>query len=424
VQCLPRRDRDQRPQAWSCNGSSRWPIRVARKHSADLEQLARLRACSWLLVLLVPWANSRLALVSAVAFPVAPDWQHHVLRSQASSISTRSPCRHGCSPPTLVDDPLFVSEDMVGGLEAGECADAGRPQCMQENWGCVIATSWCWWCSSCRCLASRQVSAGFTNRFAITICATILFSTLQRPHLLLPWLPAGLVSAMAKEPDCWSRCCSPPTLAGPLRHWYGKALRTQLSRRRLVAASDYSAGLCWRAGRLPAANRLHPPRRRQPGARRRGAPRCAPHCAAPRGCWEKVGRWWPKKKLCGFGKLRTPALLRRQRPKQSILLPAPNKPLEQAGNAKGKQQRSHSPTAGAAIARNRSPRATGAVSALPVRGSAARGAGARTADTAAAGSIFQRTSRPRCGASSQRPTPPTPFERVSTRFSATTPCCG
>jgi len=149
-----------------CNRSSHCGRYVARSiFSLDLEkQLARCGCCSFCSFALVALkAQSTLALVSAVAVPVALIWQHHAsYGSQAGSINTAH-LSAWASPPDLGEmTPLSVSEDIWSAAEAGE-SRCGRPQCHARNWGCRIATPLVWWWYILPVLAIPGSAAGFTK---------------------------------------------------------------------------------------------------------------------------------------------------------------------------------------------------------------------------------------------------------------------
>jgi len=281
VNCLPRRDRGQLPQQWSCNGS-RCGDTVRRKHSADLEQLARLRCCFVLLVLLVALATVD-GLGQRCGGPGCPDGASRSYGLTGRLDSTRSPL-FGIgllATGLVVDDAMSSAKTWSAGWSRRN-RRCGARNCHAELGGAVdSATPWC-------CVVFLPVlaipagRAGFTT-LAITIAPMILFVHPQQP---LTYHSRGCSAARA-----WleGNPMAEPAAAGPQR-WLRPACATgsrrlerQLSAPPAWCCSDYSAA-GWRAGgALASCNASSPKKDDRPGARRPWAPGGCLSCAAPSG---------------------------------------------------------------------------------------------------------------------------------------------
>jgi len=241
--------------------------------------------------------------------------------------------------------PLSSAKDHWSAAEAGErIGRCGRPQCHAGTGGCRDATflGVVWF--SCRCWPFPAVSGRLYKPIAITNWrhdSLLHLNALTCTPVAASWL----LGHGWKEPIGLSRLLQPPpTLAGPAGATVLQGLGTQLSRRRWVLASDYSAGLLagWGLGQL--ANRASSPEDDSQVRGGRGAPRwclTAPHRA---GALEKgSGRLVAKKSWCGSATSTPGPAPSATAPQKRHLLPAPTTAGSSGweGNAKGKQQPNH-----------------------------------------------------------------------------------
>jgi len=372
-----------------------------------------------LLVLLVALGNSRLALVSAVAVPVALIGSITVLRLTGSSINTLTLFGMVLATGLVVDDAIVVSEDIGRRLEAGESPMRAARNAMQELGGAVIATSLVLVVVFLPVLAIPGSVGRLYQPIAITIGATILFSTLNA-LTFTPVAASWLLGHGWKEPDWLSRLLQrPQRWLDRLRHWYGKALERSFRRRRLVLLG-LLGGLVlagWGLGQLPTG--FIP---QEDDSQVRGVV-VLPGGASLRSTErvvEKVRQVVAEEKLVRVGNFYAGRSFGRQRPKQRHLLPAPTT-AGAAGQRQRKQQRSHRPTAGGGHART-DPRGHGAAECPSPRAGIQQRGGLELELLDISGgrlnlSDFEAEVRSFIAAANATDA----FERVSTRFSADAP---
>jgi len=259
----------------------------ARKHSAGLEQLARLPVLLVLARAVVglgatvdwPWSGAvaaRFALIGSITV----SYGHRQLDQHAS------PVRHGARHRTLVDDAICLSEDIAVGAGSRRIADAGRPAIASRNLGGPwIAPPWCMWWSSCRCWPFPAVSAALPTDSRSRLAPRSLLH--PQPHLPLPGCQAGCSARLENrlaEPGC----------SAPNAGWTLRPLVTPRPWNAAFGApawccSDYSAGLGAAGWAWPAANRLNSPKKTKA---RCAASWCSPVVASLRSTsgWCRSGR--------------------------------------------------------------------------------------------------------------------------------------
>ncbi len=186
--------------------------------------------------LLLGLGNSRLALISALAVPVALVGSLTVLRLTGSSINTLTLFGMVLASGLVVDDAIVVSEDIGRRLERGDQPLAAAREAMAELGGAVIATS----LVLVAVFLPVVTLSGSTGRLyapiGLTIGATILFSTFNA-LTFTPVAASRLLHAEQREPRWLQRLIDPPrraleALEGPYDRWLTQALAW---RRRVVA---------------------------------------------------------------------------------------------------------------------------------------------------------------------------------------------
>ncbi|MFM9110018.1 MAG: efflux RND transporter permease subunit [Prochlorococcaceae cyanobacterium] len=186
------------------------------------------------LVLLFGLGNSRLALITAAALPVALVGALSVLRLSGSSINTLSLFGMVLASGLVVDDALVVSEDIGRRLENGEPPLQAASAAMAELGGAVVATSLALVVVFLPVLGMEGSLGRLYAPIALTISAAILFSTINA-LTFTPMAASRLLRAGQREPAWLERLTGPPQRAlEALEAPYGRLLEHVLRRRRLV----------------------------------------------------------------------------------------------------------------------------------------------------------------------------------------------
>ena len=187
--------------------------------------------------LLLGLGNSRLALISALAVPVALVGSLTVLRLSGSSINTLTLFGMVLATGLVVDDAIVVSEDIGRRMERGHPPLEAAREAMAELGGAVIATSLVLIAVFLPVLTLQGSTGRLYAPIGLTIGATIVFSTFNA-LTFTPVAASRLLSAEQREPR-WLllRLIDPPrraleALEGPYDRWLTKAL---VWRRRVVA---------------------------------------------------------------------------------------------------------------------------------------------------------------------------------------------
>jgi len=186
--------------------------------------------------LLLGLGNSRLALISALAVPVALVGSLTVLRLSGGSINTLTLFGMVLATGLVVDDAIVVSEDIGRRLERGHPPLAAAREAMAELGGAVIATSLVLIAVFLPVLTLSGSTGRLYAPIGLTIGATILFSTFNA-LTFTPVAASKLLNADQREPRWLLRLIDPPrraleALEGPYDRWLTKALAW---RRRVVA---------------------------------------------------------------------------------------------------------------------------------------------------------------------------------------------
>ncbi|MFO7630532.1 MAG: efflux RND transporter permease subunit, partial [Prochlorococcaceae cyanobacterium] len=185
-------------------------------------------------VLLLGLGNSRLALLSAVAVPVALVGSLAVLQLSGTSINSLSLFGMVLASGLVVDDAIVVSEDIGRRLERGQPPLLAARSAMAELGGAVVATSLVLLVVFLPVLGMGGSLGRLYAPIAIAIAAAIALSTVNAlsflPVAASRWLQAG-----GGEPAWLGRWLERPRgwleqLEGP----YGRWLPAVLARRRLV----------------------------------------------------------------------------------------------------------------------------------------------------------------------------------------------
>ncbi len=208
-----------------------------------------------LLVLLLALGNSRLAAITAVAVPVALLGSFTILRLTGSSINTLSLFGMVLATGLVVDDAIVVCEDISRRLEAGEPPWQAARNAMQELAGAVIATSLVLVVVFLPVLAMPGSVGRLYLPIAITISATILFSTINA-LTFTPVASSWLLQHGWKEPHWLRRFLDrPQRWMHRLGEQYGRALdRSFRWRRRILLGLLGGLILAgWGLGQLPTA---------------------------------------------------------------------------------------------------------------------------------------------------------------------------
>ncbi|MEB3333799.1 MAG: efflux RND transporter permease subunit [Cyanobacteriota bacterium] len=187
-------------------------------------------------VLLLGLGNSRLALITAAAVPVALIGSLTVLRLTDSSINTLSLFGMVLASGLVVDDAIVVSEDIGRRLEAGTPALRAAQEAMAELGSAVVATSLVLIVVFLPVLGMEGSLGRLYGPIALTISAAIGFSTINA-LTFTPVAASRLLHADQREPAWLRRWIDHP------RRWlealeapYGRALEGALARRWTVLA--------------------------------------------------------------------------------------------------------------------------------------------------------------------------------------------
>lgn len=168
------------------------------------------------LVLLLGLGNSRLALISASAVPVALIGSLAVLRLTGDSINTLTLFGMVLASGLVVDDAIVVSEDIGRRLENGRPPLEAAREAMAELGGAVIATSLVLIVVFLPVLTLQGSLGRLYAPIALTIGGTIVFSTFNA-LTFTPVAASRLLHADRREPTWLLRWIDPP--AGPLSGW-------------------------------------------------------------------------------------------------------------------------------------------------------------------------------------------------------------
>jgi len=188
------------------------------------------------LVLLLGLGNSRLALISALAVPVALIGSLAVLRLSGDSINTLTLFGMVLASGLVVDDAIVVSEDIGRRLENGRPPLEAAREAMAELGGAVIATSLVLIVVFLPVLTLQGTLGRLYAPIALTIGGTIVFSTFNA-LTFTPVAASRLLHADRREPAWLLRWIDPPrraleSLEGP----YDRLLSRVLGWRRRVVA--------------------------------------------------------------------------------------------------------------------------------------------------------------------------------------------
>ena len=188
------------------------------------------------LVLLLGLGNSRLALISAVAVPVALVGSFSVLQLTGQSINTLTLFGMVLASGLVVDDAIVVSEDIGRRLENGMPPLQAARAAMAELGGAVVATSLVLIAVFVPVLGLEGSLGRLYAPIAITIAAAITFSTLNA-LTLTPVAASRLLHAERREPAWLRRWIDPPRRAlEALERPYGRLLERAMGQRRAVVA--------------------------------------------------------------------------------------------------------------------------------------------------------------------------------------------
>jgi hydrophobic/amphiphilic exporter-1 (mainly G- bacteria), HAE1 family len=188
------------------------------------------------LALLLGLGNLRLALITAVAVPVALVGSLIVLDLTQQSINTLTLFGMVLATGLVVDDAIVVSEDIGRRLEGGTPPLRAASEAMAELGSAVIATSLVLVAVFVPVLGLEGSVGRLYAPIAITISATIFFSTLNA-LTFTPVAASRLMQPNQAQPAWLLRWIDPPrrwleSLEGP----YSRLLERTLGYRRRVAA--------------------------------------------------------------------------------------------------------------------------------------------------------------------------------------------
>ncbi len=188
------------------------------------------------LALLLGLGNSRLALISALAVPVALVGALTVLRLTDSSINTLTLFGMVLATGLVVDDAIVVSEDIGRRMERGQPPQQAAREAMAELGGAVVATSLVLIAVFLPVLTLGGSTGRLFAPIGLTIGATIVFSTFNA-LTFTPVAASRLLKAQGQEARWLLRLIDPPrraleSLEGPYDRWLTRALGW---RRRIVA---------------------------------------------------------------------------------------------------------------------------------------------------------------------------------------------
>ena len=188
------------------------------------------------LALLLGLGNLRLALITAVAVPVALVGSLIVLELSGQSINSLTLFGMVLATGLVVDDAIVVSEDIGRRLEQGTAPLRAASEAMAELGGALIATSLVMVTVFVPVLGLGGSVGRLYAPIAITISATITFSTFNA-LTFTPVAASRLLGSAAGEPRWLQRWIDPPrrwleSLEGP----YARLLEGCLARRRPMLA--------------------------------------------------------------------------------------------------------------------------------------------------------------------------------------------
>ena len=188
------------------------------------------------LVLLFGLGNSRLALITAAAVPVALIGSLSVLKLAGQSLNTLTLFGLVLASGLVVDDAIVVSEDIGRRLEAGKPPLQAARGAMAELGGAVVSTSIALVVVFIPVLSLGGSLGRLYAPIAITISGAIAFSTLNALSFT-PVAGSRLLKPQQREPAWLLRWIDPP------RRWleglevpYGRWLAWTMERRRLVVS--------------------------------------------------------------------------------------------------------------------------------------------------------------------------------------------
>ena len=187
-------------------------------------------------VLLLGLGNSRLALITAVAVPVALIGSLTVLRLTGMSINTLSLFGMVLASGLVVDDAIVVSEDIGRRLEGGTPALQAAQEAMAELGNAVVATSLVLVVVFLPVLGLEGSLGRLYAPIALAISAAIAFSTINA-LTFTPVAASRLLHADQREPTWLKRWIDPPRLwLEALERPYARLLDRALARRHAVLA--------------------------------------------------------------------------------------------------------------------------------------------------------------------------------------------
>ncbi len=188
------------------------------------------------LVLLLGLGNSRLALITAAAVPVALIGSLSVLKLAGQSLNTLTLFGLVLASGLVVDDAIVVSEDIGRRLEDGKPPLQAAREAMAELGGAVVSTSIALVVVFIPVLGLGGSLGRLYAPIAITISGAIAFSTLNALSFT-PVAGSRLLNPQQREPAWLLRWIDPP------RRWleglevpYGRWLAWTMERRRLVVS--------------------------------------------------------------------------------------------------------------------------------------------------------------------------------------------
>ena len=188
------------------------------------------------LVLLLGLGNSRLALITAAAVPVALIGSLSVLKLAGQSLNTLTLFGLVLASGLVVDDAIVVSEDIGRRLEDGKPPLQASREAMAELGGAVVSTSIALVVVFIPVLGLGGSLGRLYAPIAITISGAIAFSTLNALSFT-PVASSRLLNPQQREPAWLLRWIDPP------RRWleglevpYGRWLAWTMERRRLVVS--------------------------------------------------------------------------------------------------------------------------------------------------------------------------------------------
>jgi HAE1 family hydrophobic/amphiphilic exporter-1 len=208
-----------------------------------------------LLVLLLGLGNSRLALIAAIAVPVALVGAFSVLLITGQSINTLTLFGMVLASGLVVDDAIVVSEDIGRRLEQGTPPIQAAREAMAELGGAVIATSLVLIAVFLPVVGLQGSLGRLYAPIALTIGATIVFSTFNA-ITFTPVAASRLLHAEQRERAWLARLIDPTrrtleALEGPYGHWLERAMAHRRAVVGLLLAGLLITGAAFRA--LPRA---------------------------------------------------------------------------------------------------------------------------------------------------------------------------